>query len=363
MAPSSWPWRVVLALCVAAPLLRSQIGTHWRTAFWSAPTLEPVSDIPFSKYTHVIYWGNRPQTDCTLAVNSARDAAAHDLTAAGHAAGTKILLHIGDGGAGIEGCTEQSNIDRFVASIVQYVTAHGFDGIDLDWELNPIGTRYSNLIDKLHVARPELVLTMDVNPSDEFVLPASHPNIAQVNVMCYDMDTSVTMARYNSALIGDGPVHKSCALYLNWFEKRGIPPGKLGIGLPFYGRRFSPAAGPWELGTFSPTGGRVTVYYNELVSDPIRWRESNKRWDETFQAQYLSVTSITPNEFVSYTGPEQIRAAVELLRSGGYGGVMVFALEYEYLAGRDGDSRYPLSSALWNALRYPLLTIDTNDPK
>jgi hypothetical protein len=56
-------------------------------------------------------------------------------------------------------------------------------------------------------------------------------------------------------------------------------------------------------------------------------------------------------EFISYTGPRQIRAAVDLVRGGGYGGVMVYALPYEYLPKRKGDERYPLTTALTASIR------------
>jgi GH18 family chitinase len=318
-----------------------------------------VQTIPFQNYTHIVHFGARPRADCTLRVNGpdslVDNSDADALVGAAHAAGRKALLSIAGGPPGtFSRCTGAAEAPAFAAAIVKFVDRHGYDGVDLDWEDAPIGPQFNNFIEALHRTRPQWTLTLDVSRNPQLVLPALNPNVQQVNLMCYDRDWGTTKTRFNSLLVSNPEADRpGCDADLQWFVDQGVPAGRLGIGLPFYARKYSPATGPWQSGFYrSPFGDRATLFFNQLVDDPVRWQSKNRRWDDKVQGQYLVVDPGPTGrpEFIAYTGPEQIRAAVGLMRAGRYGGIMVFSLEYEYLYKRMGAERYPLTSALSAAL-------------
>jgi GH18 family chitinase len=139
----------------------------------------------------------------------------------------------------------------------------------------------------------------------------------------------------------------ACDARVNLFLMAGVPPAKIGVGMPFYGRRWAGVTRALVSGYFQAW----TVPYNWLVTDPSRWQPQYRFYDPVYYAQYLSIEPL--NEFDAYTGPEQIRDIATWIRVMGFGGAMTYSLHYEFLAGLDGLAQYPLSAALFAALRPP----------
>jgi chitinase len=330
---------------------------QWVTAFWnSIGNRLSVNDIPYDRYTHIIHFAGRTGPDCGLKAGGKDDIVhAWDskvLVSRGHAAGVKVLLNVGGGTPGVLArCTSTANVKMFVSAIAAYVDQYHYDGVDLDWESDPVSSQYDNLINEFHRVRPHYILTLDVYANDEYIFPAKNPNLAQVNLMCYDRDGANDMTRYNSSL-RTTPDSIGCDSVLRWFEAAGVSPRKLGLGMPFYGRRNLNVTGPWQH-SIGPVvrSAKSVITYRDLISSPVLWQDTYKRWDANAQAQYLSIDVPNQKEFISYTGEEQLRAAVRLVRDHNYGGIMVYSLEYEYCPASAGDGRYPLTTALVNAIK------------
>jgi len=115
---------------------------------------------------------------------------------------------------------------------------------------------------------------------------------------------------------------------------------KIGVGIPFYGRRWPGIIHALVSGSFNPS----TVLYRDLVSDGTRWQPQYQFYDSIYKSDYLSIPTL--NEFISYNGTQSIKDAVTWQKSQGFGGFMTFTVEYEYLSGQVGDARYPLSTTL-----------------
>lgn len=137
-----------------------------------------------------------------------------------------------------------------VEKCVDIISSYGLDGIDVDWEFP--GRGENSLSEKEDVANfvklltdfrnalgPDKVITIACAGSGYGVdMKAMAEVLSQFNVMCYDMGTppSHHSALYHSERVGwidaDGSVQR--------FLEGGVPPSKIVLGMPFYGRGTGP---------------------------------------------------------------------------------------------------------------------------
>ena len=232
--------------------------------------------------------------------------------------------------------TEESR-ETFVSSCVDFMTTHGFDGIDVDWEY-PVGgglydgrpedkENYTLLLQDFREALgPQGILTIAApgGPStiENMDLPALAEPLSFINLMAYDFNGSwSSVTGHNAALYGDLSVDTATQTYL----AAGVPPEKLVIGVAFYGRGFAATsglgqpftgvpAGTWEDGVFD---------YKDLVSrlaDP-EWVVS---WDDT--AKVPTAYSGTQQVLISYDDTQSIEAKLDYIDDQGLRGVMAWEL-------------------------------------
>lgn len=317
---------------------------RWMTGYYAAQNgVEPVGAIPWNLYTHVIHFAAAPNADGSISN--------HYLTAgeiaqfvASKPSGKYALVCLkdNDSNAGaFAAATSPGTIAAFVANIAAFVNGNGYDGVDIDWESNVNATQYADLLARLRAALPAKTITMAVGNWGglEQVAASAYRNVDQINVMCYDMDSASSgYSWYNAALLQAG---NSAVMTCDWrmrsFTAAGVPASKLGVGVPFYGRRWQGTTQALTNGSFSPS----TVLYRDLVRDTQRWQAANQKYDTKYKANYLSIPAL--NEFDSYTGAEFMADLASFARQ--FGGVMTFTLDYEYLPGA-----YPLSAALYAAI-------------
>jgi Glycosyl hydrolases family 18/HYDIN/CFA65/VesB-like, Ig-like domain/Cep192 domain 4 len=326
---------------------------QWISGYYSSQNgVLPVSSIPWSKYTHVIHFAAAPGLDGsgngngTVELHYLSQADINAVIAA-RPAGKQVLVCIKDNDSHLSAfaqSTSPATIATFVSNIASFVNANQYDGVDIDWEQNINVTQYSDLLTRLRTAMPTKVITIAAGnwgglPS---VAGASYSQLDQINLMCYDMDSPANgYSWYNDALLQSG---NAAVMTCDWraraFTSAGVAASKIGIGIPFYGRRWPGVTLPLVNGSFNPS----TVLYRDLVSDGTRWQPQYQFYDSIYKSDYLSILGL--NEFVSYDGAKTINDAVAWQKSQGFGGFMTFTLEYEYLSNQTGNSRYPLSTTL-----------------
>ena len=327
------------------------LHAEWITGFYEAENgVEPVSAIPWSKYTHVVHFAAR--TDGIGGVLPRwRDASESRRIIDSRPTGKKAILGIVDDSrnpVAFRVSSSPAAIGSFVANIAKFVNRYGYDGVDIDWEKDVDAAQSARLFRLLREAMPGKVIATDMNNDDESIAAAAHAwsYLDQINIMCYDMDAPGNgYSWYNAPLLQAG---NSRLMACDWrvapFLKAGVPASRIGIGIPFYGRRWRGVSKALVKGDFSVS----TVLYNQLVADPLRWQPQYRLYDEVYKSNYLSIPAL--NEFDSYTGAEQIRDIAAWVKRKGFGGVMTYSLHYEYLRDRSGDARYPLSTALDDAM-------------
>lgn len=261
----------------------------------------------------------------------------------------KILLSVGGWGAehfSDVALTEVSR-RRFANSVALFVEDYGLDGIDLDWEYpgQPgAGNKFreadrENFTLLLEVVRRHLdmleaqtgrsyLLTIATAANkryfDHTEMDKVHPLVDFINVMTYDMYTSGSKTTghhaglYRSAF-GDGSSkfgEAAVALHL----EAGIPPHKIVLGVPFYGRGWTGVA-PVDQGLFQEYERFTRAYsYRLLQEQYIDQRGFIRYWDASARAPYLWNADSTT--LISYEDPMSLRYKVDYIKDRGLGGIM-----------------------------------------
>ena len=342
--------RLLLLLLLCSFAIQS-LSAQWIVGFYTVGMGQPISEIPWNKITHLQLCCATAGPNGSFSENWLTPSSYAEIRSTAQAHGVKVIVSmIGLSADNWPSATAPGTVDTFVSNIKNYITNNGFDGVDLDWENGINTTQYINLIAKLRSAMPNKLITIDTGNWGglETVAGASHPNLDQVNVMCYDMASGNGVSFHNDALLQAGNSGlMTCDWRMGSLTNAGVPASKLGIGMPAYGYVWS---GTTQPGTTSGSMDWTQYYYSQIVGNPTWWNGGlNKRWDNTYKADYLSVAST--NQFITYNDTQSVHETVAWGKSHGVGGYMLLFLYQEYMAGASGDARYPLSSALYNEVR------------
>lgn len=349
----------------------------WATAYyagWMQGTLPP-DKIDYAALTHVIHFALVVKSDGTLddQGNGVTAASATAAVQAAHAAGRTILISVGGAGSapGFRGATKSATRAAFIANIVQLVSSRGYDGVDLDWE--PLEAsdeaQLVALVQELRAALDKksvkLLLTAAVAWRPALIAKV-HTLLDQINVMTYDMSGAWPgWVTWHNAPIYDGgctfqstgkPVPSADA-QIGSFIAAGIPVGKLGIGIDFYGYVWSGGAG-------TSTGG-VTQPCQAYTSDPAvqsnlsyaqimdtHYKAQHRSWDSGAEAVYLSIDNAgsANDKFISYDDETTVAKKVGYAKVKGLGGVFIWELGGGYRTSQPAGQRDPLLQALKQAL-------------
>src|SRR5262249_50830606 len=98
-------------------------------------------------------------------------------------------------------------IEVFVANLAAFVNNYGYDGVDIDWEINTSPPQLVQLLSGLRASLPGKLITVDMNNSGAAVQAAagSQALVDRFNIMCYDMDAPGNgYSWYNGALFQSG---------------------------------------------------------------------------------------------------------------------------------------------------------------
>jgi len=373
---------LLICLLTMSPSTTAQ---QWRTAYYFQPASSalPVSDAPFSKYTHVT------QANILASYDAQSDACGLNTMAYGisdHAAefvrtvqqaGAKALVTLlGDTTRApiMKICTDNRHINQFVAALATFINDNGYDGFDLDWEAGIVGNQWRNLVTTLRTALPGKLVTAAVTVTERFMASAVQDSLDQINIMNYDRDsglydgTPAADTWYSSALYAGGDTsHPSAEMDVRYFTQAGVSGNKLGIGIPFYARIkqrcmagylngstcTQAVSAPLQRFATGNASDNLTksINYNDLLLSPF-WSDGNKVWDAAHGAEYIQYTAggVGQTAFVPYTGVEQVQAAAYFVKNTHLGGIMTYELSGEFVRSAVGDARYPLSTVLFNAI-------------
>jgi chitinase len=339
----------------------------------------PASSIDFAALTHIIHFSVEPNANGTLnsSANSITPGNSSSIITNAHAAGRKVLICVGGAGtqSGFQGATSDATRGAFISNLVNFMSGRGYDGIDLDWEpLDPADSQqYTKFVNALRLAldalspRPLLTAAIASPPTPASLLATVQSQFDQLNLMTYDLSGPYAgWVTWFNAPIYDGGYHfqstgglvPSADGMVSNLIAAGVAPGKLGIGIAFYGWLWAGGTGtstggaalPRQSWTTAPATSQPT--YNIIMS--TYYQSNLYHWDTNAQAAYLSMDNpgAPDDKFLSYDDQRTCQSKVSYARNHHLGGVMLWELAQDH----HPNQADPLLQSIKQALATPGVT-------
>ncbi|MBV8253116.1 MAG: hypothetical protein JO154_10955 [Chitinophaga sp.] len=244
-----------------------------------------------------------------------------------HNQSRRVYFSIGGGNppASLATYISAANRSTLISNIVYFTTYLGFDGIDIDLENDLITAdtaRYAGFINDLKVAMTANYKDVNValakwEAADYFISSATLNKFNLINIMSYD-----STGPWNPGAPGQ---HSSYTLAVNDFQfflSRGVPAGKLFMGVPFYGYAFG--------SSLTQTG----YSYSDIVT--------------TYPgAENRDTVNIPGGGIIYYNGIPTIQSKVDYATSHGAGGISIWEIQQDVVS---TDSR-SLLTTIYNKLQ------------
>ncbi|MDB6134753.1 MAG: glycoside hydrolase family protein [Verrucomicrobiales bacterium] len=260
--------------------------------------------IDYGKLTHINVAFENPVNDAGNLSFSSRNEV---LITKARAQGVKVLISIGGGAASDNKALKARYFDLlsdgkragFAAKIADYITAHQFDGLDVDIEGPSINQDYDAFIDELaKVLKPRgklLTAALSKGYGGDRIPSSALAQFDFVTIMAYDgagywsperpgQHSSLDFAKENTAY---------------WLQ-RGLAREKAVLGVPFYGYGFGDAF------------KKRDYPYNKIIAD----HPGAENADQT-------------GSTIWYNGIPTIRTKAQYVLEEKLAGVMIWSLDYD----------------------------------
>jgi chitinase len=346
------------ALHAQSPRLLAYYG-YWDK--WNVPAYTAAT-IPYHQLTHIVHSNIGPanKADGSLAVPSAFPDP--ELISRAHAAGVKVEVCI-SGAAYLFVVIDADPTLRatFAQNIANFAIAHGYDGVDFDYEVpysEEQADNFTQLVASVRALLPagQYLISAAVSSSPGgygvYDFPGLTPLLDFYNVMTYDFHGAWTNhSGHNSPLYlspldpgQEGSLDTSTTEFTTTYA---VPAEKINLGTAFYGYAFD-VEGLWTFCSGhnlcgNPGAPTVTYAQVEQLMKAGGWSEN---WDDLADAPYLLNASFPTFGFITYDNPTSTTAKVKYaLEQHHLGGVFMWELSQDY----DGDGQ-PLLNAMSEAV-------------
>lgn len=274
--------------------------------------------IDWNAVTHLNYFAIAANTDGSLSTGGVNLSHLDTAVSTAHANGDKVSIVVGPQSFGTM-AGNSTSLNNFVNNIVAFCNAHDLDGVDIDWEPQPSGTnltRFNSLISAMHAQMNPLglLITAAVYPLNPGVPLSAVAKMDWLNIMAYNFSYA------------DHTTYADSIESLQDWENFGVPPDKLVLGVPFYGR----------------TG--------------TSWQQTSSKTYDVIIDEYFNANGVYPNPDLNllngfyYNGPTDVRQKTEYVRDNGYGGVMIWELGQDHLNSAGQFSSMSLLPVIQSAL-------------
>jgi chitinase len=246
--------------------------------------------------------------------------------------------------------TEASR-DTFARSCADFVSLHGFDGVDVDWEY-PVGggndpskgrpedkRNFTLLLAQLRrhldeqgkIDNKRYLLTA-ATPAprrhyEDMELDQIHQHLDWINLMTYDMAGAWSkLTSFNAPLYGE-PLSADASV--RGYLAAGVPRDKLVLGVPFYGKAFG-GVKDIDDGLHQPHDGKPPSargsggwsYRN--IAQTYADKSAKRFWHDQAKVPWLFDKST--GLMVTYDDPQSLQLKAEYARDNKLGGVMMWEL-------------------------------------
>lgn len=278
---------------------------YWSFSYARTNTLD------LDKVTHVNLAFVNPDSNGDFSFPDVSSAAVASLVADARAKGVKVLMSIGGAGATVkyDDWITADNVQALTNRMINCMLRYKLDGIDVDLESERITSDYNRLIESIRNSLPDedMLLTAAVQKyTGGRISDASLSYFDFINPMAYDL----------SGPWNPGGQHSSYAFAVEnleyWNITRGVPAGKVCLGVPFYGYNFA------------IDNGQYVSYRDIIASDP----------------DGLSPYDVSGETY--YNGINTIEAKTALAQN--YGGIMVWEIS------QDAAAPYSLLDTIYNGM-------------
>lgn len=234
---------------------------------------------------------------------------AQSAVAEAHKHGVKILMSVctADNKGFYNAIKNAGTRSRLVDNLLECANRYGFDGIDIDYELDEGKDVLAPFSKELYEKKGDLLLTCAVFADEitEDRYPKTlHQYYDWLNIMSYDHGWESGQKLQGQA----SSYEDSMQDIETWRVKMGAPVNKLVLGLPFYGYSWDSNVQTEHSSGFG--GGSIASYKNILSAYPTAWNSDkiNETW---------------------YNGHSTIRKKCQLAKEKGLRGVMIWHLFYD----------------------------------
>jgi hypothetical protein len=210
---------MILALSSFTSAQQKHVG--WSLGYycgWDQGGFPPAS-INWAAFTHISHFTLFPTATGGLdSGNGVGGNNSRAAVAAAHQNGVKIVICIGGAnvGTGFTNACSPANIHKFVANLIRFMDAYGYDGIDTDWEESYNDPEFlawhKELRDSLN-HHPGKSLTIAGGGYFASHCASAAPYVSQMNDMSYDVPLSNEPGR------------------IAQFTNLGVPKSILGVGI------------------------------------------------------------------------------------------------------------------------------------
>jgi len=246
----------------------------------------------------------------------------------------------------------------FIESAMDLIHRYDLDGLDVDWEYPGMAgsghpfraedkQNFTLLMKELRekfdkdtaTTGKRLYLTIAAGAFDEFLEHTEMDKVARyldtVNLMTYDSYEagSDAITGNHAPLFTDpaDPKKSSADSVVRSFQSAGVPPEKILLGVPFYGRIWGQVQDRGH-GLFQP--GKPVPHMEatySLISTTMLDQGFTRYWDTAASVPYLY--NAAKRIFVSYEDPESVAAKCSYVLSHKLGGIMF----WEYFSDDTGQ--------------------------
>jgi chitinase len=303
--------------------------------YWPQETYH-YSMIKYENLTHVALAFAIPKADGTLNTDNISSQISGFVETA-HQYRKKAILSVGGytGSSNFSGIASDAGKRQIFASTLKtFCISNNYDGVDIDWEFPNTWESYNvtNLIKEIYntlkSGNSNLTISITIPYAigwTGFDITGLKNYVDWIGVMTYDYSTC-----YSSPLIAghNAPFSKIKSDINNLLGN--VPPEKLLLGLPFYGRQYNCLSSP---SINAIANGCEDMNYSNL---PDFFQGSWQRnWDNNSSAPYL--TNSVTNQLISYDDQQSIKLKCQWLNEKNLKGAIIWAL------GKDGlEANQPL---------------------